>query len=370
MSEVELVTIVAATADRPRSDHASIVELDDGRLMIAYIEFCGGEALVGHDHAPSNIVSMISSDGARTWGQRRVLAETAAGDCNVYNPNFLRLPRGEILFSCLRVHQLQPGEPFKSSLFISRSSDEGRTFSSASSADALRNLGDCNSLVRLSSGRILLPAGKTLGNWCSVTPDGEAGDHGIAGCCYSDDDGHTWKQSATWVDLPRRGAMEPHVAELRDGRLLMTLRTELGAVFQSHSEDEGLTWSKPQTSSLRAPESMPCLARIPQTGDLILVWNHSHFDPKYDHSGKRTPLTVAISRDDGRSWTIRNDLETDPTWEFTNPACHFTRGGTVIVTYVASPMDDPEPPGKLGRSRMSLRAAIADSAWLEKGNLQ
>ena len=360
MRAFEKITIVEADADRPRSDHASIIELADGRLMIAYIEFCGGDELVGHDHAPSNIVSMTSEDGGRTWGDRRVLAATAPGDTNVYNPCLLRLNNGEILFHYLRLHQLAEGEAFKSSSFLSRSHDEGQTFSPETSPEALQDLGDLNTLVLLSSGRILLPAGRTLGGWCSVTAGGEAGDHGIAGCCYSNDDGRSWRESTTWVDLPRRGAMEPHVAELKDGRLLMTLRTELGAVFQSESGDGGVTWSKPQTTSLRAPESMPCLARIPQTGDLILVWNHSLFDPGYDHSGKRTPLTVALSRDDGKTWGNLRDIETDPAWEFTNPACHFTSGGKVIVTYVASPMDDPNPPGKLGRSRMSLRAVIAD----------
>lgn len=152
MSECKQVTIAAATAARPRSDHSSIVELRDGRLMIAYIEFCGGEDLIGHDHAPSNIVTMISSDGGRTWGERRVLVETNPGDCNVYKPNFLRLNSGEILFYCLRMHQLKEGEVFKSSSFICRSTDEGQTFSEPTSPDALRDIGDCNTLVLLSSG--------------------------------------------------------------------------------------------------------------------------------------------------------------------------------------------------------------------------
>ena len=119
-------------------------------------------------------------------------------------------------------------------------------------------------------------------------------------------------------------------------------------------------------SRARAPESMPCLARVPQTGYLIIVWNHSLFEPEYDHSGRRNPLTVAVSKDDGRSWVKLKDLETDPTWEFTNPACHFTSGGKIIITYVASPMDNPNPPGRLGRSRMSLRAAIGDIEWLRQ----
>ena len=97
MTGIDMITLAAASAARPRSDHASIVEISDGRLMIAYIEFCGDDQLVGHDHAPSRIVSMLSHDGGKTWGEHRVLAETAPADTNVYNPCFLRLTNGEIL---------------------------------------------------------------------------------------------------------------------------------------------------------------------------------------------------------------------------------------------------------------------------------
>jgi hypothetical protein len=134
----------------------------------------------------------------------------------------------------------------------------------------------------------------------------------------------------------------------------------LGAVFKSHSPDRGLTWTKAQTTGLSAPNSLPCLVRIPRTGDLLLIWNHSRYDPEFDHHGRRSPLSTAISRDDGRSWENIKNIETDPTWEFTNPTCRITTQDQVIITYVASPMDNPDPPGRLGRSRMSLRAAIGD----------
>ena len=157
--------------------------------------------------------------------------------------------------------------------------------------------------------------------------------------------------------------MEPHIVELKDGRLLMYMRTELGAVFQSESGDGGAIWSKPQTTGLKAPESMPCLTTIPKTGDLLLIWNNGFYDPDFDHCGKRTPLTVAISRDEGKTWENFKDIETDPTYEFTNPSCHFTSRDKVIITYVASKMDNPNPPGRLGRSCMPLKEAIADVEW-------
>ena len=159
-----------------------------------------------------------------------------------------------------------------------------------------------------------------------------------------------------------RGAMEPHIIERSDGTLLMTLRTQLGAVFKSTSSDGGVNWSLAQTTGIRAPESMPCMIKIPQTGDLLLIWNDSLYHPHYDHYGKRTPLTAAISRDEGETWENFKNIETDPVFEFTNPACFFI-GDQVIIIYEASRMDNPEPPGRLGRSRMSMKAAYADIDW-------
>jgi len=355
---VDIITVVEATAEHPRHDVAAMVELSDGRLLLAWMEYEGGD-LAGHDHAPCNIASMISGDGGRTWGDRRILVERDPRDVNVYFPCFLRLKSGEILFYYLRYHELAPDALIRASGFLCRSNDEGETFSSPVKHDILR---DTNLLGRvltqLSTGRIILPTERVLGSWCGAT------DHSVAGCCYSDDDGRTWKESRCVADLPLRGAEEAHVAELKDGRLLMTMRTQLGAVFKSESGDGGVTWSKPQTTGLRAPNSLPCLTRIPKTGDLLLVWNNSLYDPGFDHFGKRTPLTVAVSRDDGRSWENFKNIETDPAWEFTNPTCHFTSDDKVVIGYVASPMENPNPPGKLGRSSMSLKAAVADIEWL------
>ena len=353
LGKIDIITVVEANAGYPRHDSASIVELTDGRLLLAWMEHVGGE-LIGHDHGPCNIASMISSDGGRTWTDRRILVENHPDDTNIHFPCFLRLKSGEILFYYLRHHLLKPGSPVRSSAFVCRSRDEGETFS----APTRHNIGG-NVLTQLFSGRIILPQSKLLhGIW------GGPKDHQVAGCYYSDDDGHSWKASASWVDLPLRGAMEPHIAELKDDRLLMYMRTQLGAIFQSESRDGGVTWSLPQTTGLKAPESMPCLTKIQKTGDLLLIWNNSHYAPAFDHYGKRTPLTAAISKDEGHSWENFKNIESDPNWEFTNPSCYFTSQDRIIITYVASAMDDPNPPGRLDRSRMPLKAAIADIEWL------
>ena len=351
MASIQIRTILDASPQFPRHDSATVVELTGGRLMLAWMEHVGGDE-IGHDHSLCNIGSMVSCDGGTTWADRKILVENAPGDVNIHYPCFLRLQSGEILFHYVRQHELKPAEPMKLSTLLCRSTDECETFSEPITLDCRGR-----PLSQLSTGRVIIPSQKQLGTWCG--PE----DRQLAGCYYSDDAGHSWTQSAGWVDLPLRGAMEPHIAELRDGRLLMVMRTQLGAIFQSESADGGDTWSKPQTTCLRGPESMRCLVRVPRNGDLLLIWNNSEYDPQFDHFGKRTPLTVALSKDDGQTWENRKDLETDPTVEFTNPSCHFTSDGKVLITYMASPMDNPDPPGQLGRSHMPLKLAIADLEW-------
>jgi sialidase-1 len=341
-----------------------MVELKDGRLFLVWIDHTGGKT-IGHDHAPCDVSSMVSDDGGMTWKDRKTLVKNNPEDVNIHFPNLLRLKNGEILFYYQRRHKLAPGTPQHSTSYVCRSRDECQTFTKPKEHDVIRqNNISGDEPVQLSTGRILLPIMRLIGNWTGLTPEGKPADNCVASVSYSDDDGESWKEAQNWVNLPLRGAMEPRIAELRDGRLLMTMRTQLGAAFQSHSSDQGLTWSDPQTTGLRAPESMPCLKRIPTTGDLMIVWNHSLYDPKFDHYGKRTPLTVAVSKDDGKTWEKLKDIETDQEFEFTNPAVHFTSKNKVIITYVASRMQNPVRPGRFGRAIMPLKAVIADIDWV------
>lgn len=353
MYDIERIIIGPASEEFPGNHSASLVELGDGTLLIFWMRFIKSP-LAGNDHAPNRIVSARSRDGGRTWDEPRIEAEPLPGDVNVYNPSILRLTSGEILFFYYRHLELEWQKPFKTSSYLRRSADNGLSFSEPVNMWEGQPFGCANSrMIRLSTGRLVLPVGQTL-IW------GGPKDNQKSTCFMSDDEGRTWRQSPSLLYLPLRGTLEAHVAEANDASLVMTMRTQIGSVFISRSTDFGESWSKPQTTGLKSPESMPCLSRIPSTGDLLLVWNDSEFDPAFDHLGRRSPLTCAISRDSGRTWCRALDLETDPAIEFTNPSCCFTRDGKAIITYMSSPMQNPDPPGKLGRSRMSLKAVIMD----------
>ena len=169
--------------------------------------------------------------------------------------------------------------------------------------------------------------------------------------------GHTLVVSA--VDLPKRGAMEPSVAELADGTLLMSLRTQLGGPYLSRSTDGGRTWSKAVFSGLDGGESCTCLRRIPGSRDLVLFWNNSKYSKRHHHFGERTSLTAAISSDGGKSWRILGNLADDPKAEYTNLDCLFTSKGDAIVTYMyAKPA--------WNRSQIHLRAALIPRTWFDE----
>lgn len=350
-----IVVAAPATEEFPRQSEGTIAELADGRLLLVWQEFWKGDQ--GHldsDFWPARLMAMTSAHGGLTWGEKRVVARPGGDEVSCYSPSLLRLPDGGLLLCFMRYHSVSPisstGEAWVSH-------DEGQTFVSLGRGWERRPYGPTNNVIkRLSSGRLL---------WPISAPAPEAGsvaDPWVNGVVYSDDGGATWHEGRNWVALPMRGAMEPHVEELRDGRVLMNMRTQLGAIFHAWSEDRGVTWSLAQTSGLRSPESCPELVRISRTGDLLVVWNNAPYDPgHFSHFGMRTPLTVAISQDEGRTWGHVHDIETDPGRAFSNPACNFTSQGTAVFSYWTS---EYLPTGAMRDAPIDLRVAVVDLDWL------
>lgn len=351
---VRHTVIEPAGPDAPRADTASIVELGDelhgGRLMVVYHKYESGEH-GGHDHGTCRVWSKISRDGGFTWGGGRMLVDVAPGDMNVQAPALLRLRSGELLLICLRAHE----GGASSTMCLFRSRDDGRTFGEEppiwkrSKGQLLQ--GGASSLLQLKSGRLLLPMHGGAGNqWRQKNS---------VWCYLSDDRGKSWRRSRGSIELPKRGAMEPSVAQLLDGTLVMSLRTQLGGPYLARSTDEGDSWTEAGLTGLEGGESCTCLRRIPRTNNLVLFWNNSKFVAKgHHHYGERTPLTAAVSGDGGKTWRVVGNLAGGPQDEYTNLDCTFTSQGKAIVTYVFA-----RPAWR--RDRMSLRAAIVDVAWFD-----
>lgn len=343
------VTIEPATKETPRSDTASVTELSDGRLMVVYHKYEKGEH-AGRDHGICRIWSKTSSDGGLTWREPRMLIDMAKGDMNVQAPAILRTKSGKILIICLRAHA--GGD--SSTMCLYSSHDDGKTFIEkkpiwkASKGQLLQ--GGTSSLVELESGRLVLPYHGGSGNQWSQKNS--------AWCLLSDDGGQSWRKSNE-IKLYKRGAMEASVAELSNGHLFMSLRTQLGGPYFSRSIDGGMTWSKATFSGLEGGESGTCLRRIPGTNKLILFWNNSKYNDKHHHFGERTPLSAAFSSDNGHTWHIIGKIADDPKGEYTNLDFFVPSKGDAVLTYMyANPA--------WNRTRIHLKAALIPRDWLQQ----
>lgn len=298
--------IVVAPVEPPehvRNSEAAIAPLKDGTLLLAWTEFYGQDSA---DHAPARIMGLLSKDGGRTWGDKHTVIENDGG-CNVMEVNFMRLLDGRLaVFYCQK-----NSESTDCRVMMRVSADEGKTWgpSKQLSPDGkytgLTN-GRC---IRLKTNRILL----------------ETWEGGDSYCCLSDDDGKTWRDGKR-VRPAKGECWEPAAIELKDGRVMMLLRTELGGQYKTLSTDGGETWSEPVATPLVGTAAPVSLSRVPGKNDILAIWNNN------PGAGKRNPLTAAVSKDEGETWELLRNVEEDPNSAWAYPAVTWV-GERALITY-------------------------------------
>ena len=308
--------------DNPRNSEAAMIDLADGRIMLVYSRFTGGRG----DHAKANLSARFSSDGGATWTRDDIhITRGDEGGMNTMSPSLLRMQDGGIGLFYLRKNSLTDCRVF---LRVSR--DEAKTWGEARVCTEPVGYYVMNNdrIVRLASGRILLPVALHA---TPAKPTFER--HAAIACFYSDDDAKSWKRSAYVAGGGEHALEEPGVLELKDGRVMLWVRTDAGKQFVSHSRDGGVAWDEFAPSNIPSPRSPASIERIPGTGDLLLAWNNNA-DVSTKTHGKRTPFNVAISRDEGRTWTNVKTLESDPDGWYCYTAIHFA-GEHVVLSHCA-----------------------------------
>ena len=319
------------SADNPRNGEADAIELSPGRLFLAYTYFYGG----GGDESAAEIRGMFSSDGGRIWGDEHVVQENT-GECNVMCANLLRLQDGRVALVYNVKNGQEQGE-LDARPYIKFSDDcVSWTDPHPICTDVGRYYCLENSrLVQLSTGRIMVPLSLLIG----VDP------WWLVGCCaYSDDGGAGWSLSefAAARDYAEGGFDENGVVEIDRTRrefpgageepvLLMYARTSGGQILHSISINAGITWSRPHPLGPVSPQSPALMKRIPSTGDLLLMWNA--VDRRQAVPEWRSPLTAAISKDEGQTWINMRDIESDISTTYCYPSATFTHDENVVITY-------------------------------------
>lgn len=315
-ADPQKVLALPPSTKNPRNSEGDFVRLKDGRLMFAYTRFSGG----GGDHDRASIVARFSTDAGRTWTDEDIEIVANEGDWNVMSVSMLRLQNSEIALFYARKNSLTDCRPI-----MRTSTDEGRTWSEPSvciTDEVGYYVLNNDRAVQLESGRLVLPV--ALHNKSDYPkPDW----NGHIMCYLSDDNGKSWQRSKSIMTATDKAgkrliAQEPGIVELKDRRLMMFVRSNAGSQLISFSNDQGETWSPLVASNIVSPVSPASIERIPNTADLFLVWNN-HQDVAPEYVNKRTPLNVAISKDEGKTWRHIKTLADNPSGWYCYTAVQF-----------------------------------------------
>ena len=135
----------------------------------------------------------------------------------------------------------------------------------------------------------------------------------------SKDDGKSWSRSNI-IDMGgvghHSGVTEATLAQLKDGRLWLLMRSNWGQFWEAFSENNGLTWKAIQASNIDASSAPGLLCRL-KSGRLVLVWNRKFPEGRDSYplvggdnqwsdvptSNHRKELSIMFSDDEGESWT-------------------------------------------------------------------
>lgn len=333
--------LIAHTKGNPRNSEGAFVKLKDTSIMFCYTRYIGED---WHDHCSAEIVATVSADGGKSWSAPRTVVPFQG--LNVMSVGLQRLQDGRIAMKYSRKLAIPDYPDYKECRpTMIYSSDEGATWSDPQDiAQIPPAYMVCNNdrLIQLSNGRLFLPVSHHPYNKLSSLGAG------IVRFFLSDDNGSTWRNAADCIypeSYMHLGFMEPGVIELADHRLMCWMRTRAGCQYKSFSSDNGEHWSKPIPAfEFLSHDSPLSMKRNPVNGKLYAIWNDYNptrsvrFEPGVMG---RTPLMMAVSSDEGATWSEHTALEDSPRHGFAYTAMLFDEN-KLYLAYCCGGLDSCE----------------------------
>ena len=290
------------------SCHAStVLPLDDGRVLAAWF---------GGKHEKDNSVEIYVSARGTDGGWSKPTAVSENDDIPHWNPVLYQRENGEILLFYKYGKEISD---WVTKYTVSR--DGGRTWSGPAElvpGDDGGGRGPVkNKCLKTSGGALIAPAStEKNGLWLPFMD-------------LSYDDGITWTKTALFGRPKYRGVnvrlIQPTLWEDSRRGLHCFLRSNMGALYRSDSDDGGKSWSKPRRTRIPNNNSgVDCCAD--GTGRLWLAYN-----PVAVNWGVRHPLSLAVSADNGAHFTDVL-LPEAGNGEFSYPALVY-KNGALHLTY-------------------------------------
>ncbi len=280
-----------------KSCHAStIVEFERGKLMAAWF---GGDA-----EGAKNVQIWASKFDGKSWSESAVLATEPNQPC--WNPVLFKTAKGTLHFW----YKAGPS-PMTWTGYVRSSTDGGQTWSKPAMLPASFYGPVRAKPIQLNNGTIL--AGTSVESYSNWTP--------FVDC--STDDGQTWTRSNGFPLATKFGQIQPTLIEVEPNRIVALTRSQTRKICRAESTDGGVTFT-PSVEIAVANPSAGIDAVQTAPGELFLIYNPTAI--------ARTPLSLAISKDAGKSWKKVVDLESE-LGEFSYPAMIVNAAGMLEITY-------------------------------------
>jgi len=296
---------------------AAITELTNGDMLLAWY---GGD---GEYAANTGVYGMRLPKGSKKWHAPVLLAKDPFR--SVGNPAVWQAPDGLVwLFYVVRF-----GDTWSEGRIAAKvSSDGAKTWSDPSIISLERGTLVRGKPIVLSDGRYLLPVYREAGE------DREfVGEDTVSFGLICDPKTKLWTRGGDIVS--RLGNLQPAPAEIAPGHLISFCRRGGGYgarpdawMVYAESKDFGDTWTKGRelTDLFPNPNAAVDLLTL-ANGHLLLVYNHS--------KGSRTPLSLALSTDKGKTWKVGLDVAGGRS-EYAYPYIIQAKDGSIHLIYTSN----------------------------------
>jgi len=284
----------------PYNHVAGITEMPNGDLLVVWV---AGSAEAAKDTV---IVASRRMKGQAAWSNPSVVANNP--EASVANPTLFVDDRGVAWL--FHVELLEEGNLCASRIVVQTSGDSGQTWSASRQAyDQLCTLIK-NKPIITQGGAWILPAYQQAIYQSQFL--------------FSVDRGQTWEATSPLLTLPDNN-LQPALVQLSDGSLYALMRSsaESGFTWEGRSTSCGKSWSLTERRDLPNPGSGIDLIQLAD-GRLLLAFNPD--------SQERTPIAVAVSEDDGQTWSSPKNIETGPP-QLSYPSVIQAHNGAIYIVY-------------------------------------
>ena len=313
-----------------RRSEGAFITLKNGDIMHIYNRFKASYL----DHASAELVKiLISPDGKKVVSGEEVIVSAAKGG-NVMLPSLLRLKDNRILMIYLEKERVAGTIVCRISMCYS--ADEGKTWSPR--RHITRGPVYCVVLnggaIQLANGRICIPVSQ-----CRYKNDCNIDTCGVFYTLYSDDNGKSWKESASILFPPDRavsnaGYQEPTMVEIANNELLLYMRSDLGYLWKSISKNGGVNWSTPELDKNFPEVVAPAKIKKLSGSRLVMFYNMNQNEKNpVKNSRDRSKLAMKTSKDNGKSWSKPVLLEPVTEKYYSYPELIETSDGAYLLSY-------------------------------------